>query len=366
MDKSGVNSYVAYYGTSGSGESHGIYRQALSYGPLALGDPELIGRFNKAGFLRLNQKQDLLYAIETGSEGEGRVNAFKRDLSSGNLSLINGQIAGGGGLCHLNLDRSERWLLGVSYSDAVVTVFPLAVDGSIVGAFSQSFRLEGEGSGVNPERQETAHAHSIYADPSNRFVFVCDLGMDRIYVYAFDAETGDLTPAANSFVETVPGAGPRHLAFHGNGRWVYAINELNGTITHYAWSSEVGRLEALDSVETLPSDFSGSNTTAEILVHPSSRFLYGSNRGHDSLAVYLINGHDGSLKLIQRISSGGAHPRNFALSEGGELLAVANRDSDNIVYFDVNGDSGELSQLQTLDGIPACTCVRLLRATEHS
>ncbi len=359
MSTSEAQSYLAYFGTSGSDESHGIYRQALSDAPLTLGDAELISRHNKAGFLRLNRAETLLYAIETGSEGRGRVNAFRRDRTTGDLSLINGQAAGGGGLCHFNLDRTERWLLSVSYNDAVVTVFPLTEEGAI-GELAGSFQLAGEGSGVDPERQEAAHAHSIYTDPTNRYAFVCDLGMDRIYVYAFDSETGALKPASIPFVETAPGAGPRHLAFHGNGRWIYAINELDGTVTHYAWSSESGELTPLQSVETLPADFSGSNTTAEILVHPSNRFLYASNRGHDSLVVYSIDAGNGSLELIQRIPSGGGHPRNFSLDGEGRLLAVANRDSDNIVYFDVDEGSGRLSELSTVENIPACTCVRLL------
>jgi 6-phosphogluconolactonase len=355
-----VVEYIAYYGTSGSDETNGIYRHSLSNAPLSLGDPELIGQYNKAGFMRLNRKGDLLYAIETGPEGRGRVNAFSRNRATGDLALLSGKAAAGGGLCHLNLDRSERWLLSTSYNDAVVTVFPLLADGAI-GEHTQSFQLEGKGSRVNPERQEASHAHSIYTDPMNRYGFVCDLGMDRIYVYAFDAETGVLKPAPVPYVETVAGAGPRHLAFHGNGHWIYAINELNGTVTLYDWDSEAGKLAPRQSIETLPSDFAGSSTTAEILVHPTNRFLYGSNRGHDSLVVYSINEADGTLELVQRVSSGGGHPRNFILDESGQLLAVANRDSNNIVYFDLDGETGTLTEQKTVENIPVCTCVRLAR-----
>jgi 6-phosphogluconolactonase len=351
--------YTAYYGTSGSDETNGIYRQFLSNAPLSLDDPELISHHNKAGFLRLNRKGDLLYAIETGSEGEGQVNAFSRDSNTGDLSLLGSQAAGGGGLCHLNLDRSERWLLSTSYNDAFVTVFPLAVDGT-VGELSQSFQLEGAGSQANPERQEAPHAHSVYTDPTNLYVFVCDLGMDRIYVYAFDVETGLLTPASTPYAEAVPGSGPRHLAFHGCERWVYAINELNGTVALYDWNSEVGQLTARQSVKTLPSDFMGSSTTAEILIHPNNRYLYASNRGHDSIVVYSVDESDGSLALVQRISSGGGHPRNFILDKSGQLLAVANRDSNNIVFFEVNQESGMLVQQKRVENVPECTCIRLL------
>jgi len=351
--------YIAYYGTSGSSDADGIYAQAFSHAPLSLEAPRLETRVNKAGFLRLNKDASVLFATALESDGSGWVKSFRIKKGSPELELISERKAAGGGLCHLNLDRAEKWLIGASYGDAVVTVFPVDSSG-ILGESVFSLRLEGDGSGVNPERQEGPHAHSVYADPSNRFLFVCDLGMDRIYVYELDAATGSLTPAATPFVETAPGAGPRHLAFHGNGRWVYAINELNGMVTHYEWSRETGVLKPKGSVDTLPEAFSGENTTAEILVHPSNRFLYGSNRGHDSIAAYSINEADGSLSFVQRVSSGGAHPRNFTLDEEGKLLAVANRDSDNIAFFEIDADTGQIDARETIEGIPACTCVRLV------
>ncbi len=352
--------YLAFYGTSGSGESDGIYAQEFSHAPLSLDPPRLESRVNKAGFLRLNKEESVLYATALGDDGSGWVKAFTLTKESAGLKLVSEQKAAGGGLCHLNLDRSEKWLFGVSYGDAVITVFPVDAGGAI-GEPIQSITLEGEGSRVNPARQEKAHAHSVYADPSNRFVFVCDLGMDRIYIYAFDTATGRLTAARTPFVETTPGAGPRHLAFHGNGRWIYAINELNGTVTQYDWNADTGTLAVKESVGTLPDGFAGENTTAEILVHPSDRFLYGSNRGHDSIVVYAIDGTDGSLRLAQRVSSGGGHPRNFTLDEDGKLLAVANRDSDNIVFFEIVSETGQVEARETVENIPACTCVRLVK-----
>lgn len=359
MSSEPSRNYFAYYGTSGSSESDGIILQGASYAPLSLGDSSLISQHAKAGFLRLNQSSDLMFATETGEGGAGVVNAFQRDAESGFLTKVSTGVAGGGGLCHLNLDRSERWLFAVSYQDAIVSVFPVTDDGQL-GELAQSFKLDGEGSGVDAERQEAPHAHSIYADPTNRYVFVCDLGMDRIYVFQFDATSGVLQPAETPFLETHPGAGPRHLAFHSNGQWIYAINELNGTIAQYAWSAEKGDLSFQSVVDTLPGGFDEWNTTAEILVHPSGRFLYGSNRGHDSIVVYAIDEENGALDLVQRVSSRGEHPRNFVLDPTGDLLAVANRDSDNVVYFSIDAESGTLELLETVEGIPACTCVRLL------
>lgn len=349
----------AYYGTSGSSERDGIIGQALQSEPLSLEAPRLLSPLAKAGFLKLNGAGDLLFVTELGEGGAGLVHSFRREAGSGELSRLSTGQAGGGGLCHLNLDRSERWLLAASYGDACVSVFPISAEGRI-GALAQSFRLEGPGSGVNAARQEGPHAHSIYAAPSNRFVFVCDLGMDRICVYAFDADSGRLEAAPTPFVATAPGAGPRHLAFHANGQWVYGINELDGSISHYLWNADTGSLEAQGALATLPDGFSGENTTAEILVHPNGRFLYGSNRGHDSLVAYAIDAESGALSLVQRIASGGAHPRNFVLNSGGGLLAVANRDSNNVVYFSVEAETGLLEPLETVEDITACTCVRLV------
>ncbi len=359
MNTSDSKSYDAYYGTSGTGDADGVYHQDVGSRPLTIGDAALVTSERKAGFLRFNRDASRLYATTLGRDGEGFVKAFRRNTESGALAFLNEGLSSGGGLCHLSLDRSERWLFAVSYGDACISVFRLEADGAI-GERTYSGQLEGSGSGVVPDRQESAHAHSIYADPTNRFVFVCDLGMDRIYVFQFDADAGNLTAATIPFVETSVGAGPRHLAFHSNGRWIYAINELDGSIRHYNWDAERGALEPADSVDTLPGDFQGENTTAEILIHPNQRFLYGSNRGHDSIALYAIDPANGSLRLIQRESSGGEHPRNFTLSDDGTLLIVANRDSNNIVYFEIDPEAGRFHPRYTVEGIPASTCVRLV------
>ena len=350
---------IAYYGTSGQGNKDGIYRQRVGRDPFYLGGLDLLRVETKAGFLRLNADRTILYSIATGSDGRGLVKAFKRAAESGDLEPINSQEAAGQGMCHINLDRTERWLLGVSYGDAILSLFPLNGAGEIK-PLVQSIELEGEGSKVIPDRQEAPHAHSIYTDPSNRYTFVCDLGMDRIWLYRFDMEKGRLEAAEKPFVQTAAGSGPRHLAFHGNGRWIYALNELNGTVAHYDWDADNGILEPKEVLSTVPEDLQELNISAEILVHPSNRFLYASNRGHDSLAVFRISESDGSLEPIQRVSCGGAHPRNFVISPDGYLLAVANRDSNNIVYFAVHSQSGELAAAETVEGVPACTCVRIV------
>ena len=350
---------IAYYGTSGQGNDDGIYRQRVGRDPFRLGDLDLLTVEAKAGFLRLNADRSIMYSIATGPDERGLAKAFKRAAESGDLEPINFQEAAGQGMCHINLDRTERWLLGVSYGDAMLSLFPLNGAGEIK-PLVQSIGLEGEGSKVIPDRQEAPHAHSIYTDPSNRYAFVCDLGMDRIWIYRFDVEKGRLEAAEKPFAQTVAGSGPRHLAFHGNGRWIYALNELNGTVAHYDWDAENGILEPKEVFSTLPEEFKEPNISAEILVHPSNRFLYASNRGHESLAVFRISDSDGSLEPIQRIPSGGEHPRSFVISPDGDLLAVANRDSNNIVYFAVDGDSGKLAALETVKGVPACTCVRLV------
>ncbi len=350
---------IAYYGTSGQGNEDGIYRQRVGRDPFRLGDLDLLTVEAKAGFLRLNGDRSIMYSIAIGPDGRGLAKAFKRSAESGDLEPINFQETAGQGMCHINLDRTERWLLGASYGDAMLSLFPLSEVGEIK-PLVQSIGLEGEGSKVLPDRQEVPHAHSIYTDPSNRYAFVCDLGMDRIWLYRFDAKRGRLEVAETPFVQTEAGSGPRHLTFHGNGRWIYALNELNGTVAHYDWEAENGVLEPLEVCSTLPEEFEKPNISAEILVHPSNRFLYASNRGHDSLAVFKISESDGSLEPIQHVPTCGEHPRNFVISPDGGLLAVANRDSNNIVYFAVDGESGELAALEAVEGVPACTCVRLV------
>jgi 6-phosphogluconolactonase len=346
-----------YYGTGTTGEGQGIYRQSFNAATLELGMVELAAEGPKTGFQHVSKDESKLYSAVL--EGDlGAVQAYSIDKDSGGLSLINQVASEGGGLCYVGMDREERFILSASYGDAVVSVFSVHEDGAI-GKLVCTKQHHGK-VGIRPDRQEGAHAHSIYADPSNRYLFVCDLGMDQIVLYKLDGETGALSSGPMAFARTAPGAGPRHLAFHPNGEWVYVINELDGSVTHFVWNAEEGVLLERGSVATLPHDFAGSNTTAEIIVSKDGRFVYGSNRGHDSLVVYAVDEKTGGLELVQREDCRGKHPRNFNIDPTGSVLVCANRDTGNVTFFRIDPESGciEFSGIEV--SVKAAICVRFV------
>ncbi len=347
-----------YYGTGKSGTEDTLFCQAFDAETGDIGDLTAVASGPSTGFQTVNADCSILYSICQNADGKGGVRSYRVDGASGALNLIGEQFAVGGKPCHVSLDRSEKFLLVASYSDAFITVFPLGEDGEIK-PYSFTQQHQG-GSGVNAARQEDAHAHSIYADPSNRYVFVNDLGKDQVVVYRFDSDAGTLEELRELTVDTAPGAGPRHLAFHPNGRWAYVINELNGTVTHYDWDCEKGALSEQGTVDTLPAEFKGENLTAEIVVSQDGRFVYGSNRGHDSIVVYSIDQDDGSLSLVQRESVGGEHPRNFNIDPSGGFLVAANRDTDNAVFFRIYKDSGKIEATGVEVTVPKPICVRFV------
>lgn len=347
-----------YYGTAHAGDDAGIYSQTLDVESGEMGELGLVAEAAAAGFQAINKEGTLLYSICLNAEGMGAVRAYTIDRSTGALTLINEEAAAGGKPCYVSLDKSETSLLVVSYSDAVITVFPLADDGAIQ-PYAFSKQHEG-GSGVLASRQGEAHTHSIYVDPTNQFVFVCDLGMDKILVYKFSQEDSSLIGDPVE-VATKPGAGPRHLAFHPNGHWVYVINELDSTVTHYEWDASKASLVAKGTLSTLPDEYSfEDNLTAEVVISKDGGFLYGSNRGHDSIAVFAIDESEGSLSLLQIESTRGGHPRNFNLDTTGNYLISANRDSDNVTLFSVDKVSGKIEYTGIEVSVPNAICVGLV------
>ena len=246
-----------------------------------------------------------------------------------------------------------------NYGSGSVAVFPLAANGELgpVSAFVQD-----SGSSVNPQRQEGPHAHCIVTDPGDRFAFVCDLGLDKVMIFAFDSSKGTLTPAHAPFVAVAPGAGPRHIAFHPNGRWAYVINEMGSTITSFAYDADRGGLREVQTESTLPKDFSGQSTCAEVAVHPSGRFVYGSNRGDDSIAVFTCDPSTGRLAFAQRVSTGGKTPRQFEIDPTGNRLLAANQGSDTVVVFRIDTSNGRLRPVGA--PVPSANpqCVKFLPA----
>jgi len=261
--------------------------------------------------------------------------------------------------CHISLDRTGKFVLVANYSGGNLSVFPVAEDGRLGEA---SDFIQHKGSGPNHDRQEAAHAHWIDLSADNRFALNADLGMDEIFIYRFDASKGKLTPNDPPFAKVAPGAGPRHLAFHPNGRFAYVVDELNSTVTTFSYNAKAGTLHELQTVPTLPKDFSGESTTAEVAVHPNGKFLYASNRGHDSLAVFAIDPSKGTLKFVEHVSVKGKTPRNFEIDPTGKRLLVANQESDNMVEFAIDQATGKLTATGTEIKVPAPVCVKFLPA----
>ncbi|MFN8006870.1 MAG: lactonase family protein [Terriglobia bacterium] len=348
--------YVGTYTTPPS-ESKGIYgfRLDLSSGKLApLG---LVGETISPGFLAVNPNGRFLYAVnevgETDGKKGGTVSAFALDHGTGKLKLINRQPSKGANPCHLSVDRTGRTVLVANYGGSVATL-PVQPDGSLGQAKTV---LEHQGSSADASRQEGPHPHGIYLDSANRYSVVPDLGADRIFVYQFNSTRGNLAVNNPPSVSLQPGAGPRHFAFHPQAHFAYVINELSSTITAFSYDPVRGILSEIQTISTLPADFNGKNTTAEIMIHPSGKFLYGSNRGHDSIAVFQIDPVKGTLSPIQDQPTLGKTPRYFGIEPSGKYLVAANQDSNNLVVFNIDAQTGRLSSTGVVADAPKPACV---------
>jgi 6-phosphogluconolactonase len=287
----------------------------------------------------------------------GAVVGLAIDPESGKLTKYTAASSEGAGPCHLTIDGAGGHVLVANYGGGSVAALPLDCVEKCELKKASSF-VQHEGSGAHPQRQTRPHAHSIDLDPANKFAFVCDLGVDKVFVYRFDKDKGQLTPHDPPYAATAAGAGPRHLAFHPSGRWAYVINELNNTVTAYRYDAKAGQLEEAQTVSTLPDDFSGDNTTAEVQVHPSGKFLYGSNRGHDSIAMFAIDEQSGRLTPLGQHPSGGSTPRNFGVDPTGKFLLAAHQNSNSVVVHRINLATGRLEQTDHQVEIPAPVCVK--------
>ncbi|MGA2662476.1 MAG: lactonase family protein [Verrucomicrobiota bacterium] len=350
-----VSVYIGTY-TAGA-KSQGIYLARLDSATGRLGAPELAAKTANPSFLAAHPNRRFLYAVgETGNfrgTPAGLVSAFGIAADSGKLTLLNEQSSGGAGPCHLAVDRTGKWLLVANYGSGSIAVLPIQEDGALgePGAIVQH-----HGSSVNPQRQEGPHAHFITPGPANRFVLTCDLGLDKVLVYRLDPVKGTLVPNDPPSASLRPGAGPRHLAFHPNGRLLFVISEMGSSLTAFSWDSRRGALKELETVSTLPAGFAGKSTCAEVQVHPSGKFLYGSNRGHDSIAVFAVDSRTGKLSLLEHQSTQGKTPRHFAIDPAGRWLLAENQDSDNIVVFRIDAQTGRLTPAgqEIKVGSPVC------------
>ena len=311
-------------------------------------------------FLTIHPNGEWLYAVsETSLENDGvfgSVHSFKIQHGRQNLSLqpINLQSTEGNWPCHVEIDASGRWLIASNYGTGNAALYPILPEGAL--GEMKSF-LQHEGQGPNKARQEGPHAHSATFTPDNRFVIIADLGIDQLVIYKFDAETGSILRHAE--VQSLPGAGPRQLAFHPGGKFLMVANELNSSVTVYAYHAENCTLDALQTLDTLPTD-SPESIVADIHLSPSGQHVYVSNRGHDSLAIFAFDEEAGRLSEVANQETYGKIPRNFTLDISGTFLIAANQDSNNIVVFHVNHTSGQLNFVEEIAGIPKPVCLKMI------
>lgn len=346
-----ASEHLIYIGTYTRSTSKGIYALKMDANTGKLSAPEVVATTANPTFVALSRDKSHLYAV---SEGATMATPFAVDLDSGKLVPDESRDSGGKAPCHLMVDSTERCLVVAHYHNGIVASLPINEDGSLGPAKSIH---QHSGSSVNPDRQEAAHVHSANISPDNRFVIVCDLGLDKVFTYALDAAQATLTPAETPFIATAPGAGPRHSAFSQDGKYVFVINELNSTLTSYAYEAATGVLTEVDTQPTLPADFSGDSTTAEVRVHPNGKFVYGSNRGHDSIAVFAFDNVTGKLTPIDHTSTGGRNPRNFNLTPDGKWLVAANQQSDSLNVFQVDSQTGKLTPTEHTAEVPLPVCV---------
>lgn len=289
------------------------------------------------------------------------VAAFAFDPFTYGWTRLNDQPAHGTSPCHLSLDATGRALLVANYSSGSVASYPLMKDGSIGPAGSA---IQHHGKSINPSRQEGPHAHSIYADPSNRFALAVDLGLDQVLTYRLEPATGKLTPAPTPFSPIAPGAGPRHLAFSPNGKWAYVINELNDSLGAYAYDPATGSLVHLHTLPTLPAGWKGTNYPSDVAVSPDGRFVFGSNRGHESIAIFAIDDATGRMTVVGHEPVQGKFPRAFGISPRGDFLLVANQHTHNVVSFRIDAATGKLTPTgQSLETLSPC-CVKFFETAE--
>ncbi len=347
-----------YIGTYTGGASEGIYLLGFDAQTGRLGSPQLAAKTGNPSFLALHPTKPLLYAVGDATRESGEkwdcVTAFLVDPETGALTQLNRASSMGGGPCHVAVAPAGRHVAVANYGGGSIAALPLREDGPLGEA---SAFVQHTGSSANPQRQREAHAHSVNFDPAGRFLFAADLGTDQIMVYRFNETLGTLAPNDPPSAHLAPGAGPRHFAFHPSGKFAYVINELDCTITAFTYMPAAGRLDTIHSVTTLPGDFTGDNTTAEIKVHPSGRFVYGSNRGHDSIAVFAVDAASGALTPAGWTSTQGKTPRNFNIEPAGRFLIAANQDSDSLAVFRIDPASGALEPTGQTVAVPSPVCV---------
>jgi len=349
-----VRVYVGTY--TNNAKSKGIYQVRLDLATGALSEPELAGEVANPSFLAIHPTCKFVYAVSEAGGKDAAVSAFAVAPETGKLTFLNKQPTRGSGPCYVSVDKLGKAALAANYGSGSICAMPIGAGGELAEATAF---IQHTGSGADPKRQKGPHAHCIDLDPANRFALAADLGLDKILVYRFDAAKATLVPNDPPSASVATGAGPRHIAFHPSGKFVYAINEMASTVTAFTYDGQRGTMSELQTVPTLPADFKDSSSTAEIEVHPSGKFLYGSNRGHDSIAAFAV-GDDGKLKPLGHQPTQGKTPRGFAIDPTGTWLVAANQGSDNLVVFRIDSATGELKPAGATAKVGAPVCVKFM------
>ena len=360
--------YLVFVGTyTSKSASKGIYAYSFDPGTGKLTSLGVAAESEDPSFLAVHPGAKYLYAVNEidhfGAQKGGAISAFSIDRKTGKLTLLNQAATRGAGPCHISLDKSGKFALAANYDGGSVASFPLQDDGTLGASVAL---VQHSGSSVNKERQEGPHAHWIGTSPDNRFALAADLGLDEVLIYRFYAAKGTLTPNDPPFAKLNPGSGPRHVAFHPNGKFAYVLGEMEDTVTAFAYKASNGSLSALQTVSalsTLRTDYKGPKEAAEIAVHPNGKFLYASNRaGIDTISAFSIDPVKGTLHLKNEYPTMGKTPRNFAIDPTGKFLLAANQESNNIVVFRIDAITGALTPTGDIVEAPAPVCITFVAA----
>ena len=349
-----------FIGTYTKEKSEGIYRGRLDLTSGSLRIESAAKGITNPSFLAIDRSRGRLFAVNETAEYDGKpggsVSAFSIDSKTGDLRLVNRQSSRGADPCHLTLDNSGRFVLVANYSGGNVAVLPVHNDGTLGEATDV---VQHQGSSVTA-RQLAPHPHSVNVDASGNFVYVPDLGIDKVMIYRFDGKGGKLRPATPGWAGLKAGAGPRHMVFHPDGQKAYVLNELDSMLTLFAVDRSTGALDQRQAISTVPRDFAGKNYPADIHIAPSGKFIYCSNRGHDSIAVFAVDGKTGELSTLQHQPTKGQWPRNFTIDQTGRYLLVANQRSDTITVFSIGQKGGTLSPTDQQVELPVPVCLKFL------
>ncbi len=337
------------------GKAEGIYLYKMDPASGALSAVSSTKAGKNPSFLTLHPNGRFLYSVNEITQGG--ISAFARDPQTGALTFLNQQSSHGKDPCFITVDKTGAYVLTANYSSGTLAVLPIQSDGKLGPA---SDVIQHVGTGTDPQRQEGPHAHSINMDAGNRFAIAADLGLDKLLVYQLDLKQGKLIANQPPFTKVEGGAGPRHLAFHPNGKYAYVINELNATLDAFSYDAQKGTLTELQSLSTLPPDYKEWNGCADVHVTPSGKFVYGSNRGHNSIVAYAVDQATGKLTYLGNTPTQGKTPRNFAIDPTGAFLFAANQDSSTIVTFRIDAQTGALAPSGQVTQVPTPVCLKFV------